>query len=105
MILAPERIVWSKCPGQRLYSHLRRLTKRVGKPDQALDSFLPTVSHSVVLAPNLGVTRCNDNGKISACWTCGRGFWVWRLRERNYCSGKCRVRHHRAKDYITPRLF
>ena len=34
--------------------------------------------------------------KIAACWTCGRTFWVWRLRERNFCSGKCRVRHHRS---------
>ena len=21
---------------------------------------------------------------------------MWRLRERNFCSGKCRVRHHRS---------
>ena len=34
--------------------------------------------------------------KIASCWTCGRTFWVWRLRERNFCSGKCRVRHHRS---------
>ena len=34
--------------------------------------------------------------KIAACWTCGRTIWVWRLRERNFCSGKCRVRHHRS---------
>ena len=34
--------------------------------------------------------------KTVACWTCGRTFWVWRLRERNFCSGKCRVRHHRS---------
>ena len=34
--------------------------------------------------------------KIAACWTCGRTIWVWRLRERNFCSVKCRVRHHRS---------
>ena len=44
----------------------------------------------------ISVTRCNDMRKIAACWTCGRTFWVWRLRERNFCSGKCRVRHHRS---------
>ena len=44
----------------------------------------------------LAVTWCNDMRKIAVCWTCGRTFWVWRLRERNFCSGKCRVRHHRS---------
>ena len=47
-------------------------------------------------SPGLGVTFCNDSRKIAACWTCGRTFWVWRLRERNFCSGKRRVRHHRS---------
>ena len=42
------------------------------------------------------VTRCNDMRKMAACWTCGRTFWVWRLRERNFCSGRCHVRHHRS---------
>ena len=46
--------------------------------------------------PGTSVTRCNDMGKIVACWTCDRTFWAWRLRERNFCSGKCRVRHHRS---------
>ena len=41
----------------------------------------------------LGVTIMR---KMAACWTCGRSHWVWRLRERNFCSGKCRVRHHRT---------
>ena len=48
------------------------------------------------------VTRCSDMRKIAACWTCGRTFWVWRLRERNFCSGKCRVRHHRHKALTKP---
>ena len=47
-------------------------------------------------SPVTGVTRCNDMRKMAACWTCGRTFWVWRLRERNFCPGKCRVRHHRS---------
>ena len=47
-------------------------------------------------SPGTGITGCNDMRKIAACWTCGRTFWVWRLRERNFCSGKCRVRHHRS---------
>ena len=50
-------------------------------------------------SPETSVTRCNDMRKIAACWTCGRTFWVWRLRESNFCSGKCRVRHHRARGY------
>ena len=37
-----------------------------------------------------------------SCWTCGRTFWTWRLRERNFCSGKCRVRHHRSRSYTRP---
>ena len=44
----------------------------------------------------LSGTRCNDMRKLAACWTCGRTFWMWRPRERNFCSGKCRVRHHRS---------
>ena len=47
-------------------------------------------------SPGTSVTQCNDMRKIAACWTCGCSFWVWRLRERNFCSGKCRVRHHRS---------
>ena len=53
----------------------------------------PDFRHS---SPVLSVTQCNDMRKTAACWTCGRTFWVWRLRERNFCSGKCRVRHHRS---------
>ena len=34
-----------------------------------------------------------------ACWTCDRTVHVWRLRERNFCSGKCRVSHHRSRVY------
>ena len=47
-------------------------------------------------SPVLSVTGCNDMRKIVVCWTCGRTFWVWRLKERNFCSGKCRVLHHRS---------
>ena len=47
-------------------------------------------------SPETSVTGCNDMRKMATCWTCGRTFWVWRLRERNFCSGKCRVRHHRS---------
>ena len=34
--------------------------------------------------------------KIAAFWTCGRSFRVWRIRERNFYSGKCRMHHHRS---------
>ena len=47
-------------------------------------------------SPGLALHGVTLMRKISACWTCGRTFWVWRLRERNFCSGKCRVRHHRS---------
>ena len=54
------------------------------------------VSNGCSSSPALSVTRCNDMRKIAARWTCGHTFWVWRLRERNFCSGKCRVRHRRS---------
>ncbi len=47
-------------------------------------------------SPDHSVTRCNAMRKMADCWTCGRTIWVWRIRERNFCSGKCRVRHHRS---------
>ena len=50
----------------------------------------------VRVAPALALHSVTIMRKIVACWTCGRTFWVWRLRERNFCSGKCRVRHHRS---------
>ena len=57
----------------------------------------------------ISVTGCNDNlpgvtiiRRMATCWTCGRTYWVWRLRERNFCSGKCRVRHHRSRGYRNP---
>ena len=51
---------------------------------------------SIRVAPALALQSVTIMRKIAACWTCGRTFWVWRLRERNFCSGKCRVRHHRS---------
>ena len=50
----------------------------------------------VPAAPALALHGVTIMRKIAACWACGRTFWVWRLRERNFCSGKCRVRHHRS---------
>ena len=47
---------------------------------------------------DIGVMR-----KIVACWSCGRTFWAWRTRELNFCSGKCRVRHHRSGAYRRPK--
>ena len=48
------------------------------------------------VVPDLAVHGVKIMRKMATCWTCGRTFWVWRLRERNFCSGKCRVRHHRS---------
>ena len=39
---------------------------------------------------------------MTASWTCGRTCLVWLLRERNFCSGRCRVRHHRSRTYSKP---
>ena len=50
----------------------------------------------VPVVPALALHGVTIMRKIAACWTCGRTIWVWRLRERNFCSGKCRVRHHRS---------
>jgi hypothetical protein len=50
----------------------------------------------VPVVPRLALHGVTIMRKIAACWTCGRTFWVWWLRERNFCSGKCRVRHHRS---------
>ena len=46
--------------------------------------------------PGLALPGVTIMRKMAACWTCGRSFWLWQLRERNFCSGKCRVRHHRS---------
>ena len=56
----------------------------------------------VPVVPGLALHGVTIMRKIAACWTCGRTFWVWRLREHNFCSGKCRVRHHRSA-YRKPR--
>ena len=69
-------------------------------PLPAMHTVNSACSGSQVLALR-GVTIMR---KMAACWTCGRTFWVWRLRERNFCSGKCRVRHHRSRGYRNPNL-
>ena len=51
---------------------------------------------AVPVVPALALQGITIMRKFAACWTRGRTFWVWRLRERNFCSGKCRVRHHRS---------
>ena len=50
-------------------------------------------------SPGTGVTYVTIMRKIAACWTCGRTLWVWRLRERNFCSGKRREQHRHARGY------
>ena len=64
--------------------------------DQSLRPATYPVNSACSGSPVLSLHGVTIIRKIAACWACGRTFWVWRLRERNFCSGKCRVRHHRA---------
>ena len=64
--------------------------------DQSLRPATYPVNSACSGSPVLSLHGVTIIRKIAACWACGRTFWVCRLRERNFCSGKCRVRHHRA---------
>ena len=62
----------------------------------------PTPSSGFSGSPGLALQGVTIMRKTVACWTCGRTCLVWRLRERNFCSDKCRVRHHRSRAYRKP---